>query len=127
RTTLDRQFTNPAEGNAYLNFLRTEVEAGTRIWMIEDRAGALTTAAAILADEAALIDSINTTLDTAEAARTTNPAVQAVRDDRAAADLDRADRIGQAIRATQQPATAWNADTRNRLVQAAKQHNQPRD
>lgn len=51
---LDRTFRSEREADRYLAFLQAEVEAGTPMWQIEQRAGALTTAAAVfdqLADE----------------------------------------------------------------------------
>lgn len=46
--TLDRTFTNLAEGRAYLRFIRDLALAGTAVWAIEQQAGAWTTAAAIV-------------------------------------------------------------------------------
>ncbi len=51
---LDRTFANPADADRYLTWLQTEVKAGTRLCDIVDRAGVLTSAAAVfdeLADE----------------------------------------------------------------------------
>jgi hypothetical protein len=58
---LDRQFTNLAEGRAYLRFLKAEAAAGTALWQIIERAGAWTTAATAV--DQALIDSLNADLD----------------------------------------------------------------
>lgn len=61
---LNRTFTNLDEGRAYLRFLKAEVSAGTPLWLIVERAGAWTSAAAVVDDaEQALIDAINATLD----------------------------------------------------------------
>lgn len=57
---LNRAFTNVNEGRAYLRFVMNEAAAGTPTWLIVDRAGRWSSAAAV-ADEAeqALIDGIN--------------------------------------------------------------------
>jgi hypothetical protein len=64
RTTLDRAFTNLDEGRAYLTFLRDAALAGLPVWAIEQQAGVLTSAAAVIDDaEQALIDGINADWD----------------------------------------------------------------
>jgi hypothetical protein len=62
-TTLDRAMPD-AEADAYLAFLAAEVESGTRLWTLEQRAGAWTSAMAV-ADQAEqdLIDAVNASID----------------------------------------------------------------
>jgi hypothetical protein len=61
---LNRQFTNLAEGREYLRFLKAEAAADTELWLIVERAGAWTTAAATVDDaERELIDGINAAID----------------------------------------------------------------
>jgi hypothetical protein len=78
-TTLDRAMPD-AEADAYLAFLATEVESGTRLWMLEQRAGAWTSAMAV-ADQAEqdLIDAVNATLDQAAADLTAHHAAEQAR------------------------------------------------
>lgn len=75
--TLDRTFGNLAEGRAYLRYLKGEAAASTELWLIEDRAGDWTSGAAV-ADQAerALIDSVNATLNAAQADLNRETAVQ---------------------------------------------------
>ena len=47
---LNRAFTNLDEARAYLRFLKAEAAAGTPMWQIIERAGAWTTAAAVVDD-----------------------------------------------------------------------------
>ncbi|WP_045740784.1 hypothetical protein [Actinoplanes rectilineatus] len=64
-TTLDRDFPTRAEADAYLAFLTEQVEGGARLWLIEQRAGAFTSAAAIVDQaEKQLAADINATMDT---------------------------------------------------------------
>jgi hypothetical protein len=77
---LNRSFTNLAEGRAYLRFLKAEAAAGTPLWLIVERAGAWTSAAAVVDDtEQALIDAINATLNEAHAELAANTAAQQAR------------------------------------------------
>jgi hypothetical protein len=61
---LNRSFTNLSEGRAYLGLLRDMGRAGKPLYEIEDAAGVLTSAAAVLDDaEQALIDDLNADFD----------------------------------------------------------------
>ncbi|MGX6604800.1 hypothetical protein ACWKSP_22130 [Micromonosporaceae bacterium Da 78-11] len=107
RTTLDRQFPTLDEANAYLDFLDQAVTAGQPVWQIEAGAGALTSAAAVLADEAELIDSLNTDLDAADQARRVE-----------------ADRLSTAVAEIVADADPnWRANLRKQVIADAAQRN----
>lgn len=110
--TLNRAFTNLHQGRAYLAFLRDKANAGKPVWLIEAGAGALTSTAAIVDDaEQALIDSINATLDKAQA-----PEVEIAA--RLKAEVD-------AIVADADP--NWRAKLRAQVIEAADRKNRLHD
>lgn len=132
-TTLDRAFPAQAEADAYLDFLRTEVEAGSQVWLIEERAGVLTSASAALDHfEQDLIDGINASMDTVQDRHhTAHERARNIRDEVQASQAQTGDRYGMRKQA---PANARTVQPRPTMagahltpetpaqIEAARQH-----
>lgn len=98
-----------AEGRAYLEFLQAEAAAGTDVWLIIERAGMWTTAAAIVDDaEQALVEQVNATMDAATPT-----------------GIDVSDILADI--AAKAPNEDWRYQTRKRVVEAAQQQQVRRD